>query len=96
MRYVRILGCFAEPYMPSFSAKLYEILNIKYTDFGSTLIGRIHKFIKENQESGYKYLLEVDLIQEGQAINEPLPIFKKISDEEMIEFKKMYEGGNNQ
>jgi len=64
---IRVIGCLAEPYMPSFSAKLYEIMNIKYDEKSSVLLGEI---VKNN----FEFILT--LVQPGHKLNEPLPLFK--------------------
>jgi len=78
---IRLLGCLAEPYMPSFSAKLYEILNIKYDDKNSLLL-------KEIINNNFEFILT--LVEEGHKINDPLPLFKEIPDESTKEFKSKF------
>jgi methionyl-tRNA synthetase len=87
---VRLLGCLAEPFMPSFSAKLYEILNITYNNDEVKLLERILTFTDTNKENAWSFLLKLDLLKEDHEINEPLPLFKKISEDEVAEFKKIY------
>lgn len=96
--FVRLLGCLAEPYMPSFSAKLYELLNIKYDFEQSRLLKTIIDYIKTNPENSHMFLLKLPLINYGTVIREPLPLFKKskyifsnlVNEEEVEEFKKIY------
>jgi len=76
--------------MPSFSAKLYEILNLKYDEEEVTLLKRIIEFSQNNKENAYMFMIKLNLVKEGQEIREPLPLFKKISEEEVAEFKKIY------
>jgi methionyl-tRNA synthetase len=90
LNFVRLLGSLAEPYMPSFSAKLYEILNINYDEAQSKLIKTINEFISKNNENSHMFLIKLNLISEGHEIRDPLPLFKKISEEEVAEFKKIY------
>ena len=56
--------------MPSFSAKLYEIVNIKYEGEHCTLLKTMSDFIEENKENDYMFLVKTGLVQEGKAINE--------------------------
>ncbi len=65
---IRLIGCLAEPYMPSFSAKLYEIMNVKYNEVNSVIL----KAIVSNS---FEFI--VTLVSEGHKINEPLPLFKQ-------------------
>jgi hypothetical protein len=68
VNFLRVLGCLAEPYLPSFSAKLYEIMNIKYDDENATLL----KILNKNE---FSYI--ASLVRPSQPINEPLPLFKE-------------------
>ena len=88
--FVRLLGSLAEPYMPSFSAKLYELLNIIYDDSQAILLKSIRDYINTNKENGYMFLVKLGLVKEDQEIKDPLPLFKKINEEEVLEFKKIY------
>jgi methionyl-tRNA synthetase len=90
VNFVRLLGCLAEPYMPSFSAKLYELLNITYDDIQAKLLKTIRDFINTNKDNSHLFLLKLSLVKEDQEIKDPLPLFKKISEEEVVEFKKIY------
>ena len=58
----------AEPYLPGFSAKLYEIMNVKYDEENATLL----KCLNQND---YSYI--ASLVRTSQEINEPLPLFKE-------------------
>ena len=73
INFLRVIGVVYEPYIPSFSAKLYEILNIKY-DTGAEV------FLKTLNENNSDYIST--LIPKNHPINEPLPLFK----ESMIDF----------
>lgn len=68
VNFLRVLGCLAEPYLPGFSAKLYEIMNVKYDVESSTLL-------KNMNENDFTYL--ANLIRPSQPINEPQPLFKE-------------------
>lgn len=92
LNFVRLIGCLAEPYIPSFSAKLYEILNIKYNEEEGKLLKKISSFITNNPENAHMFLLKLNLIPEGHVSNEPLPLFKLISQKEVDEWKIRYGG----
>ncbi len=47
VNFVRLLGCLAEPYMPSFSAKLYELINSKYDENSTKLLKSFHEVIED-------------------------------------------------
>lgn len=90
INFCRLLGCLAEPYMPSFSAKLYEILKISYDEEQSKLLRTICTFIEENGENGNMFLIKLDFLKDGHSIVDPLPLFRKITEEEIAEYKKIY------
>jgi len=90
--FIRFLGAIAEPFMPSFSAKLYELLNIKYEGNETILLKVIDDFIEKNKEKEYEFLIKADLIKVGNVINKPLPLFKRISEKECEDFKKRFDG----
>jgi hypothetical protein len=75
VNFVRLLGLLGEPYMPAFSAKLYEIMNIKYDEEASTLLGRLITF-KDNVSEISKDRI-MGLVSANHVINEPLPLFRK-------------------
>jgi hypothetical protein len=61
--------------MPAFSAKLYEIMNIKYDEVNASLLGRLVSAKDGNFEISKEKIL--NLVESGHAINEPLPLFRK-------------------
>lgn len=63
---IRLVACVAEPYIPGFSAKVYEILGIEYNEFNSKLIYHLKNDFKE---------LYVKLSPIGNTIKEANPIF---------------------
>ena len=67
-----VVAVLLEPYMPSFSAKVYEMLNIPRTE-------RTHTFLKEIHDSDVQQYLK--FIETGHPINDPKPIFKEITDD---------------
>jgi methionyl-tRNA synthetase len=75
INFVRLLGLLGEPYMPAFSAKLYEIINIKYDEINSTLLGRIVTVNEGAFEISKDKILS--FVEAGHTINEPLPLFRK-------------------
>jgi len=76
-----VIGCLSEPYLPSFSAKLYEIMNVKYDEESSVLLGIIHK-------SNPEFIL--NLVKVNHEINHPKPLFIEITEEDCKKFKNKY------
>ena len=64
--------------MPSFSAKVYSQMDIKRESDHEI----IYSLIKDNKDKIY------NLVKSGHQIGEPRPIFREISDEEMLNWKK--------
>lgn len=77
-----LLCVILEPYMPSFSAKVYEQLNIKREAKHETLLASM----RTNPE-----LLHT-LVAEKHVIGTPEPIFREIKESEGEEWKKMFAG----
>ena len=90
--FLRFIGALAEPFMPSFSAKLYELMNVKYEGDSLKLLGIINDFIEKNPSDSMLFLVKIKLVEEGQAINKPKPLFKEISHEENNAFKERFKG----
>ena len=90
--FLRLLGALAEPFMPSFSAKLYEIMNVKYEGNALKLLGLINTFIETNSNDAIFFLVKMKLIEEGQLINQAKPLFKEITPEENVAFKERFKG----
>ena len=90
--FLRLLGALAEPFMPSFSAKLYEIMNVKYEGNALKLLGLINTFIETNSNDAIFFLVKMKLIEEGQLINQAKPLFKEITPEENVDFKERFKG----
>ena len=78
--------------MPSFSAKLYEIMNIKYEGDALKILGIIDEFLEKNPNDEIGFLTKTNLIKEGQSINNPKPLFREISQQEMENFKERFKG----
>lgn len=77
-----LLSSMLEPYMPSFSAKIYKQMNIART---------------EEQETLYEHIFNnpakiENLVQPGHKIGEPKPIFRRISEEEAEQWKAQFGG----
>ena len=92
--FIRFLGALAEPFIPSFSAKLYEILNIKYEGDSLKLLGIINEFIEKNPNDAIFFLQKINSIEEGHAINKAKPLFKEITQEETNAFKERFKGNS--
>ena len=91
-RLVRFIGLIMEPFMPSFSAKLYELMNIKYEGKEITLLKTLNDYINTQQQPEL-FIIKCELVSEGQLINTPHPLFKKISDDEIKKFKERFGTG---
>ena len=90
LNFLRVLGCLAEPFLPSFSAKLYEILNVKYDNDSVVLLGTLN-----HKDSNFIS----SLIKPSHPINEPFPLFKEsklyyfylsVTEAEIKEFKSKF------
>ena len=90
--FLRFIGALAEPFMPSFSAKLYEIMNVKYEGDSLKILGIINDFIEKNPSDVYNLFVKTKLIEEGQVINKPKLLFKEITKEENVAFKERFKG----
>ena len=90
--FLRLLGALAEPFMPSFSAKLYEIMNIKYEGDALKILGIIDEFLEKNPNDEIGFLTMTNSIKEGQSINNPKPLFREISQQEIENFKERFKG----
>jgi len=77
VNFVRLLGCLAEPYMPSFSAKLYELIDLKYDDYAAKLLKTFNEVI---EDQGRFDVLFLKLVGEDKDIVDPLPLFKESKD----------------
>ena len=80
---LRFLCLVLEPFIPSFSAKIYEQMNIKRTEEDDRLIGELR---------GKPSSTILELIKGGHEINEPSPIFKTISDEQCEKWRQQFIG----
>ena len=90
--FLRLLGALAEPFMPSFSAKLYEIMNLKYEGNELKILGIINEFLEKNPNDEVGFLTKTNLMKEGQNINAPKPLFREISQQEIEAFKERFKG----
>lgn len=82
---LRFICAILEPFIPSFSAKIYEQLNLERTKEDETLIGYLRGKPSETL---------LTLLKPGHHINEPSPVFKQITDEQIEEWRKIYAGKN--
>ena len=80
---IRLLGAIFEPFIPSFSAKLYEQLNIQRTEKDEVLL-------ESAKSKSIDFILS--LIPAGHTINQPTPIFRNISDEDIQKWRSMFSG----
>ena len=80
---LRLLGAIFEPFMPSFSAKLYEQLNIQRSEKDEVLLAAA-------KEKSTDFILS--LVPSGHTINQPAPIFKQISDEDCQKWRDQFKG----
>lgn len=96
LKLIRLIGALAEPFMPSFSAKLYEIMNIKYEGKELTTIKTILDYLEANKGKEETFLLNCGLLNEELTINTPHPLFKKITDQEIADFKSKFGTGETQ
>lgn len=76
------LSSLFEPYMPSFSAKVYHQMNITRT----ALHEKLYEHIK-----GHPERIE-SLVPSGHQIGEPRPIFREIADAEAEKWREMFGG----
>jgi len=90
--FLRLIGALAEPFMPSFSAKLYEIMNVKYEGDSLRILGIIEEFLEKNPNDEIGFLTKTNLIKEGHSINKPKPLFRVISQSETEAFKERFKG----
>lgn len=80
-----LLAALQEPFMPSFSAKIYDQLNIKRTEQHETL----YELFKANPK------MFDTLVPANHTIGTPMPIFKEIPQEKMEEWKAQFAGKKN-
>jgi len=80
---LRLLCLTLEPFIPSFSAKIYEQLNLTRTEADETLIGGLR---------GKPSIILLSLIKGGQKINEPNPVFTRITDDQCQKWRDQFQG----
>ena len=83
---IRLIACLAEPYLPSFSAKVYEIMNIQYGEYESLMIHHLSKDFNK---------IFLDLAPQGKQLNDCNPLFAEITKEKVIEYTEKYKGKKN-
>lgn len=77
-----VVSVLLEPYMPSFSAKIYSILNIERNERTAKFLREIHQ--AKTSEDYLKF------IETGHVINDSRPIFKEITDDDVKEWRAKY------
>lgn len=79
---IRVLATLFEPFLPGFSAIIYFFL-------GHTRTIKDETFVKHllTIQSGKDL---INLVPEGQAMNQPIPIFSQISDEAIKAHKEKF------
>lgn len=80
-----LLAALQEPFMPSFSAKIYDQLNVKRTEQ--------HECLYEHFKANPKMF--DTLVPANHQIGTPMPIFKEIPQEKMEEWKAQFAGKKN-
>lgn len=79
---MNLLAAMFEPFMPSFSAKIYQQMALKRTER--------HEVFYEYYKQSWERL--VGMIPAGHKIGDPQPIFRNITDEEMNKWKAQFGG----
>ena len=79
---LRLLCAILEPFIPSFSAKVYEQLNLQRTEHDEKLL----QFVKGNPER------ILQLLTPGHKLGEPQPIFREITVAEIEKWKQIFGG----
>merc|ERR1712086_668842 len=82
MQAMNLLAAMFEPFMPSFSAKIYQQMNLKRTER--------HEVFYEYYKQSWERL--IGMIPAGHKIGDPQPIFRIITDEEMLKWKAQFGG----
>jgi methionyl-tRNA synthetase len=78
---IRVVACLFEPFMPSFSAMIYFFLGIERSLADESFIETLLKSKPHDL---------ISLVKGGQQMNQPIPIFRLISDEEIIRHKQTF------
>ena len=80
---LRLVAAVLEPFIPSFSAKIYEQLNLVRTEADDVLLGELRGKPAEHL---------LTLLKPGHQLNLPSPIFKQISSEQCEKWRKQFDG----
>lgn len=83
---IRFLSALFEPFMPSLSAKINFVLG---QEVRTPRDEKILEFISSHTD-GISGILS--LVPGGQIINEPVPIFSKLENEQIENFKTQFAG----
>jgi len=81
---IRLISGLFEPFMPSFSAKVNYILNIKREEKDEYFI---EKLIEANRPEAL-----LKLIEGGHTLNKPVPLFAEVSEDEVDCYREKYKG----
>ena len=82
-----VLCVLLEPFMPSFSAKVYEQLNIERTERHETMLAELGAAAAEQNDTVMRYLVPAD-----HVIGIPQPIFREIKEEEAVNWRGRFGG----
>mmetsp|Transcript_33720 Transcript_33720/g.38822 ORF Transcript_33720/g.38822 Transcript_33720/m.38822 type:complete len:279 (-) Transcript_33720:6-842(-) len=80
---MRLLSAILEPFIPSFSAKIYEQLNLQRTQKDEVLLSLLR---------GKPSTSLLSLVPAGHPINQSAPIFKTISEEDCQKWREQFSG----
>lgn len=83
---LHLLSTMLEPFMPSFSAKIYNQLNLQRTQKQEVFLAGMG----ENQDQDIVKIRE--LVPAGHKIGQPAPIFRNIADEEINKWRAQFAG----
>ena len=75
---IRLISCLAEPYLPAFSAKVYEIIGVEYNEYNAELIKHLNK--------NFKLLFLETLCCKGNKLKESNPLFGESKIYKLIEY----------
>lgn len=80
---LQLLCTMMEPFMPSFSAKIYSQMNLKRTAKQDVLLSLVGKSADQLR----------DLVPAGHKTGVAAPVFRQITDEEVLKWRAQFAGG---
>lgn len=83
---LHLLCTMLEPFVPSFSAKIYNQLNLKRSQKQETLLETMGEDVNNDMK------LIRGLVDGGHKIGQPAPIFRNIADEEVKTWRAQFAG----